>query len=171
MCRHHFAEAQLLPSQYDHCCCSLSPKLLHSLGDLLPAAPALTISIGSGHGLLESLLLKLFPKLDLRAIEVAYIQPQYLPETRIEVLRSTSEIWVGAAYAQSWMFVYPRELGLLSRYLEAYVSGSVQQIIWLGPRGDQSTIEKSFDRFGWRYWTVEDIGLPEYECCILSNKP
>ena len=45
------------PAVYAGCCLALSTPLVAHLHSLLPKAPALTLSIGSGFGLLEALLL------------------------------------------------------------------------------------------------------------------
>lgn len=159
-----------IENKNDHCCCSFSETLIHTLGSLLPRSPAVTISVGSGHGLLEFSLLRKFPETTLHAIEVTRIQPQYLPESRVHYVNSSLEIWSGAAYAQLWIFVYPRDFNLIKQYLETYASGEVKKIVWIGPKADQAIFESVLDANGWETRVIEDSGLPEYECFLLGQR-
>lgn len=154
----------------DHCCCSFSGTLIYTLGCLLPRPPAVTISVGSGHGLLEFSLLCKFPKTNLHAIEVTPIQPQYLPQNIIHYVNSSLAIWSGAAYAQLWIFIYPRDFDLIKRYLETHALGEVEKIVWIGPKTDQAILEKVLDEKGWETRVLQNSGLPEYECFLLGQK-
>ncbi|KAM7186158.1 hypothetical protein V8F20_011496 [Naviculisporaceae sp. PSN 640] len=49
------------PIRHQASCASLSLALLQLLNDVLPAPPSLTLSVGSGPGLIEALLLHHFP--------------------------------------------------------------------------------------------------------------
>lgn len=149
---------------------SLSSVLISTLTDYLPHSPALTISIGHGHGLLEAYLLKDCPTLNLLGIDVVYKTPQYLPGPQIRILNSTSALSGEARVAAVWMFVYAKDLGLIGRYMQEYGNGEVNTLIWIGPRMDWDDVEKGIPRERWRREVPEPNGLQEYEALVVWRK-
>ncbi|KAK0715217.1 hypothetical protein B0H67DRAFT_600909 [Lasiosphaeris hirsuta] len=136
------------PTRHPQSCASLSLPLLAFLHTTLPAPPALTFSIGSGHGLLEALLLHHYPAragtdpITLYGIEVAAAAAaapgpvnRFLPEPHALVVPGT---WAVApegvlCRAEGLVFVYPRQAGLVGRYLRGE---RVRVVVWVGPRCD-----------------------------------
>lgn len=74
-----------LPNLADHpklhidCCPSLSASFIMKLASILPTTPSLTLSIGSGSGLVEALLLHERNDIHVRAVEVLHNVNKYLP--------------------------------------------------------------------------------------------
>ncbi|KAL8920737.1 MAG: hypothetical protein Q9208_006067 [Pyrenodesmia sp. 3 TL-2023] len=136
-----------------------------------PHADTLTISIGHGHGLLEAYLLEQCPTLNLLGVDVFYTCPQYLPEAQVRILGSTSALLAESTGAEAWLFVYPKDLGLLGRYVHEYGDdGAVKTIVWIGPRMDWEDVERGIPRKGWRIEEPEVTGLKEYEALKLCRK-
>ena len=158
------------PQLYPHCDTSLSSTLLYVLSSILPSCPSLTLSIGSGHGLLEALLCYRYPDVLVHSVEVAYKIPQYHATNRLTFVSSTSSIWEGAKDAKAWLFVYPKDLSLVERYIERYGSGQVQIVVWIGPRNDLKDIEVGFNDVEWAKEVVEEAGLKEYEMLVVWRK-
>lgn len=158
------------PVSASHADSSLSSILVFTLCDILPHSPALTISIGHGHGLLEAYLLKASPTLNLLGIDVVNNAPQYLPEPQIRILTSRTALPVEAWVTEAWMFVYPKDMGLLGRYLQAYGRGAVSAIIWIGPRMDWEDFERGIPEEGWTREVPQVNGLKEYEALVVWRK-
>ena len=68
---------------------------------LLPPDPALTLSIGSGTGLLEALLLHQCPTLDLRAVEVSSANNENMPVDMMEIVNGYRDLYGLAAGASA----------------------------------------------------------------------
>lgn len=140
------------------------------LASLLPPDPALTLSIGSGTGLLEALLLHQRPKLELKAVEVPTINNKYMPINRIEIVDGYRDLCSLAADASAWMYVYPRDARLLQKYVQAFGDQKCELIIWIGPRADFPEPEDEY--FG-EMWIKEDFkecGLKDYETMALWRR-
>ncbi|KAL8684713.1 MAG: hypothetical protein Q9218_008171, partial [Villophora microphyllina] len=143
---------------------------------ILPPFPTLVLSIGHGHGVLEAHLLQACPTLNLLAIDIIHKQPQYLPEQNYLILPRSSEIYGNAKEAEVWMFIYPRDLGLVRRYLGHFPEGNVRTIIFVGPRADIREFEAGWGigreskGEGWRKEMVEENGLKEYEGLVVWRK-
>lgn len=163
-------QLSILPTHHPDCCCSLSIPLIDTLVKLLWPAPSLMISIGSGTGLLEALLLKKRSQITLKAIEASNTANQYMREEDLHIVRGTWDICYLAADAKTWLFVYPREPHLLSRYLQAYGSRSVRLIIWIGPKADFSDYEEAMCMPNWQNRLVEDSGLSHYELMVIWER-
>lgn len=133
-------------------CLSISTKLIHILKSILTTnGPQrndnLVLSVGSGSGLLEAHLLKhltSLPKytstftiqgLEVRSPPTAAPVNKYLPEQHSATVRGTWELSPLLDAADTLLFVYPREPGLVTRYLAARPA-SLRVVLWLGPRAD-----------------------------------
>lgn len=133
-------------------CLSISTKLIHTLTAILTAnAPDsnnnLILSVGSGSGLLEAHLLNHLTSLpnskskftvqgvEVRSSPTAAPVNKYLPEHHSATVRGTWELSPLLDSADTLLFVYPRDPGLLDRYLAARPA-SLRVILWLGPRAD-----------------------------------
>lgn len=128
------------PGTYPPSCSSLCRPLLSLLASSLPRSPIL--SVGSGAGLLEALLLQHNPSLKefLRGVEVAQVN-RFLPAESVITASGTWHVVDEARQAEALMFIYPREAKLLKAYLDATISQKVDTVIWLGPRMDWEEYE------------------------------
>ena len=160
--------AEHSPTHLPDCCSSLSVSLLKHLASLLPPDPALTLSIGSGSGLLEALLLYQRPAVDLKAVEVPTTNNKYMPTDRFQTVNGYRDLCDSAADASAWMFVYPRDVWLLREYVQAFGGQKCHLIIWIGPRADQ--LESGFFGEMWAKEEMEECGLKEYEIMALWRR-
>ncbi|RAK96836.1 uncharacterized protein BO80DRAFT_216936 [Aspergillus ibericus CBS 121593] len=159
------------PQAFPDCCLDISSTLVAHLAELLPPTPAFTISVGCGSGLLEALIAYRHPRTQIIGVEVALSVNRYLPEENIDVVGGTWDLHAGAAQAAAWMFVYPREPKLVTKYLETYGNGSVQLIVWLGPRADWADYEPCFHNSSFSvYLPEDDIGLMGYEMLAIMKR-
>lgn len=160
------------PIQVADCCSSLSAELLSTLVAILPRQPALTLSIGSGTGLLEALILQQCSDIRLQAIEVSETVSQYLPVEAMNIVHGTWALYGLAGDAAAWMFVYPRQASLLQSYIGKYGDVSVVTVVWLGPRVDFAEHRQILDQLGsaWTAEIVEDCGISTYEILAIWRK-
>ncbi|KAJ7628977.1 hypothetical protein FB45DRAFT_834981 [Roridomyces roridus] len=128
------------PLRHPSSCASLSIPLLELLNAILPTPPALTLSVGSGPGLLEALFLERHPHRtnSFLGVEVRVTHPRtvnrFLPDLNVVVVPGTWAIAPEAARAEALLFVYPRQPGLISVYLER--AKEVRTVVWIGSRCD-----------------------------------
>ncbi|RMD39439.1 hypothetical protein DV735_g5697, partial [Chaetothyriales sp. CBS 134920] len=137
------------------------------------AAPVLTVfSIGSGQGLLEALLIQHLARLEnnsssghssisVAGVEVYASPPvnKYLAQDCVCLVRGTWDVCEAvfatptpAAGFVVWMFVYPRHVSLVEKYVDILRGGEeehdgkavVQMVIWAGPRADVEDYETVF---------------------------
>ena len=155
---------------FPDCCSSLSVSLIKQLASLLPPNPALTLSIGSGSGLLEALLLRQRPTLDLKAVEVPTTKNKYMPVDRIEIVNGYRDLCNLAADASAWMFIYPRDPWLIQKYVQHFGDRKCELIIWIGPKADIPKIENDFLGQMWIKEDYEDRGLKDYEVMVLWRR-
>lgn len=156
------------PIHLPDCCSSLSVPFLKLLASLLPSDSGLTLSIGSGTGLLEALLLHQRPTLDLKAVEVPTSNNKYMPADRIQIVSGYRDLCNLAADAKAWMFVYPSDVWLLQEYVQAFGGQKCHLIIWIGPRADQ--LESEFFGAMWLKEDFEECGLKDYETMALWRR-
>ncbi|KAJ4021968.1 hypothetical protein NW752_000831 [Fusarium irregulare] len=184
------------PVRFPDCCLALSTKLLDILSDIFSRTTTskdkdkpTVLSIGSGSGLLEALLLHQQDNSDtgitsctcnVEGVEVQQAGKddvnKYLPEQAIYTVRGS---WDVVSRLQdpdvtSLMFVYPRQPGLLIDYMKAITREglNVQVIVWLGPMADWEVFESCFNG---QFAVVEkrqgaEAGLDEYEMMALVRK-
>ncbi|KAJ7017842.1 hypothetical protein C8F04DRAFT_418508 [Mycena alexandri] len=143
-------------SRHPSSCASLSLSLLDLLDAVLPPPSELTLSVGSGTGLLEALFLQRHPHRSSPAsflgVEVAQARPinRFLPEANTAVVLGTWAVVPGEAErAEGLMFVYPRQPGLVRAYLGR--GTTVRTVVWIGPRCDVDDFEGVM-----REWGEED---------------
>ena len=192
-------------NQYPDCCLSLSTTLLAYLSTLFNETasqrPTTVLSIGSGTGLLETLvshhLISLHntdsPPIKIEGVEV-YASPtvnKCLPPESVHVVHGT---WVicpraGDDDVRVWLFVYPRTVKLVQGYVERFVcdekqenravrgeGGWVEVIVWAGPRSDMEDYEivfSSLEGIGWKrdVRVGEQVGVREWEGVAVLSGP
>jgi hypothetical protein len=174
--QHHAVEEHVLPAlaetptAYAGCCLALSVPLVTHIRSLLPPQPALTLSIGSGFGLLEAHLLAPRPSLRIIGVEVAPSPNQYLPLPSHHTVHGSRFLEPLAGEATTWLFVYPRRVALVSEYMSNYGNGSVGQIIWIGPHADWAEYMACFT--GWHVHTqsAHDVGGRAWDVIAVAKR-
>lgn len=179
------------PSRHPDFCLSISTKLIHTLSTIVTDnGPVgnnnLILSVGSGSGLLEALFLKHLsslpdsaPKFTIQGVEVRSSPTEapvnkYLPEQYYTTVRGTWELSPLLDAADTLLFVYPREPGLVDRYLAARPA-SLRIVLWLGPRAD-------WEVFGGCFQGLEGIadmdlidgesaGVADFEMAAVARRP
>lgn len=140
------------PTRHPDFCLSISTILILRLSHILTengpdSKDNLILSVGSGSGLLETYLLEHTnsilnptPAFTIQGVEVrspptAAPVNKYLPWQHSTTVRGTWELSPLLDKAYTLLFVYPREPGLVARYLAARPA-SLRLVVWLGPRAD-----------------------------------
>lgn len=160
-----------VPFHRPDCCLSLSTVLIAELVRLLPCEPEFTLSIGSGSGLLEALIMQHGPMRTVTGVEVNSTVNKYMPEESVHVVTGTRDLCRVAAAAYAWLFVYPREPKLVAQYLQLYSDTTVQLVVWLGPRADWEDHEPLFRSSAFNIIEIpQDCGLAPYEMMAAITK-
>jgi hypothetical protein len=159
------------PKAHPGCCLALSAPLIAYLHSLLPSAPQLVLSIGSGFGLLEALLLASPPTLlHIIGVEVDPSPNVYLPPSNHRTVYGTRFLEPLAGEATTWLFVYPRRVGLVNEYLTKYGEGSVKHIIWIGPRADWDDYDGCFLGWDTKVQGADEVGGRAWEVIAVASK-
>jgi len=174
------------PARHPDCCLSLSSKLLTILADVFPRSspPSSTLlSVGSGSGLLEALLLDHAQHtLNVEGVEVHQQDDtqvnRYLPEPCYHTVRGTWDLSPRLRDADvcGLMFVYPRQVDLVRRYVEAASSlpaQHVRHIVWLGPQADWADFKVAFAGVrdsNLKILSGEEGGLEEFEMMAILQR-
>ncbi|KAF2805023.1 uncharacterized protein BDZ99DRAFT_111585 [Mytilinidion resinicola] len=151
-------------------CLGLSLPLIERIARILPHNPRTIVSIGSGTGLFEALLLHHEPDLTLYGVEVGSDLSinKYIPEQYTETVGGTWDLCSLAESAAAWMFVYPRSPKLVAQYLERYASSkTLEMVVWLGPREDWTVFEPCFSRASMCAEISQDALLRPYEMMAI----
>ncbi|KAF2182896.1 hypothetical protein K469DRAFT_711611 [Zopfia rhizophila CBS 207.26] len=168
------------PSVHPDSCLALSVPLLNHLRSLLSQEPDLVLSIGSGTGLLEYFLLNHASaspqKLNILGVEV-YPSPNiYLPPPHNLTVIGTWSLHPLAGKAKAWLFVYPKQVTLVERYLKVFGADSAEMVVWIGPRSDWDDYKHCFDEDQGRfYYEVEvrgadEVGGSAWELIAVARK-
>jgi hypothetical protein len=158
------------PTAYPGCCLALSEPLIAYFASLLPPPPSLTLSIGSGFGLLERFLVTKPHAYHVMGIEVEPSSNRYLPSSNHRVVHGTRFLEPLAAEATTWLFVYPRRVGLVREYLAEHGKGSVQRVLWAGPKADWDDYKPCFAGWHVEELSADQIGGREWELIAVANK-
>ncbi|KAJ4142270.1 hypothetical protein NW754_009720 [Fusarium falciforme] len=154
------------PVRHPNCCLSFSSKLIKILTRIFsstanPDGTSTVLSIGSGSGLLEALLLAHVEAKDdsgaasfnVEGVEVQQLSGKppvnrYLPEQAIYTVRGTWDVVTRLQDSDvtALMFVYPRQPTLVTEYIKAIAEQDlgIQTIVWLGPMADWDVFETCF---------------------------
>ncbi|KAF2627091.1 hypothetical protein BU25DRAFT_69485 [Macroventuria anomochaeta] len=156
---------------YSGCCLALSAPLVAHVHSLLPPPPALTLSIGSGFGLLEALLIAPPYASNIIGVEVEPSANTYLSAPHHRIVYGTRFLEPLAAQATGWLFVYPRRVGLVGEYVAAYGRDRVNTIIWVGPQADWDDYQGCFAA-GWEVQTqgADAVGGKAWELIAIARK-
>lgn len=157
-----------IPAHHPDCCAAISSVLVETIAHILPPRPSLTISIGSGTGLFEALLLQEQPAKDIEAVEVSSHINQYLPDEKVNVVRGTWDLCLLASDAIAWMFIYPREISLMGMYFEKFSPSKTRMLLWLGPCADFSIVQTVVPD-GWKIDRMENL-TSEYEIMAVWRR-
>lgn len=128
------------------------------------------MSIGSGSGLLEALLLHEEPQLNIYGVEVSSAVNKYLLKERLRLVNGTWDLSSLAKTASTWIFVYPRDVSLVKKYAQTFGEDAVRQVVWIGPLSDFKECEAVFLGPDWIRGDFEDRGFSEYEAMILWRR-
>jgi hypothetical protein len=173
---------------YAGCCLALSTPLVAHLHSMLPKAPGLTLSIGSGFGLLEALLLagpargweegegnSSSNTVVVIGVEVAPSSNTYLPATHHRTVHGSRFLDPLAAEADVLLFVYPRRVALVSEYMAAHAHahgcGNLHTIIWAGPHADWDDYKSCF-AVGWevRTQSAQEVGGKAWDLLAVAQR-
>lgn len=165
-------ELNATPTRFPDCCLAISSTFLEKLSALLPQAPRYTLSIGSGSGLFESLLAHKYCNITIQGVEVNSTVNRYIAEENMHVVNGGWGLCSAAEGAAAWMFVYPRDPKLISKYIDILDSSITEEIVWVGPKVDWGDYEErlrqsSFPELNF----LEDCGLAPYEIAVIARKP
>ncbi|KAK1707514.1 hypothetical protein CaCOL14_001396 [Colletotrichum acutatum] len=188
------------PQRHPDSCLTLSLPLIKALHAQLPPTPELTLSIGSGTGLVEALLDSLAdtkdqnptqedpraskasqetpaPRpLNLTSIEIAPSPNKYHPNHR--TVPGTWALDPAAAEAKAWIFVYPKQVALVKKYMEAFASShsskkaaAVETVLYVGPRMDWDDFRGALEPYAesvevWDEERMEGVGGRGWECVV-----
>ncbi|KAF1970228.1 hypothetical protein BU23DRAFT_395967, partial [Bimuria novae-zelandiae CBS 107.79] len=155
---------------YPGCCLALSVPLLAHLHALLPQPPALTLSIGSGYGLLEAILLNPPYNVNIVGVEVQPSPNTHLPHTRHRTVPGSRFLEPLAQEAGVWMFAYPRRVGLLDEYLREHGGGKVEMVVWIGPTMDWEDYRGCFEEWQVEAKSAEEVGGRAWEVIAVARK-
>ncbi|KAI9699602.1 MAG: hypothetical protein M1820_007102 [Bogoriella megaspora] len=95
-------------------------------------------------------------------VEVVGKSISSLPENMQEYVPGTWSTCRLAENAIVWLFVYPRDPGLLLKYLSEFGERAVERIVWLGPNADWPDYDEILREWG-DAQIVRESGLVAYE--------
>lgn len=159
-----------VPAVHPACCLALSTPLITHLSSLLPRAPSLTTSIGSGYGLLEALLLAPPYNRNIVGVEVHPSPNTHLPPAHHRTVAGSRFLEPLAGDAEAWMFVYPRRVGLIEQYLGEYGEAKVQVCVWIGPTADWDDYKGVFVDWDVEMRGADEIGGRAWEVVAVARK-
>ncbi|CAO2648689.1 Nn.00g079560.m01.CDS01 [Neocucurbitaria sp. VM-36] len=158
------------PTVYSGCCLALSTPLLAHISALLQPSPSIVLSVGSGFGLLEAYLSAKPYSLNIIGVEVEPSPNKYLPVSNHRAVHGSRFLEPLASEAMAWLFIYPRRVGLLQEYLSQYGEGSVEKIIWAGPKADWEDYVDCFAGWDVTGQSADEIGGRASELIAVASK-
>ncbi|PVH94027.1 hypothetical protein DM02DRAFT_618897 [Periconia macrospinosa] len=159
------------PAVLSGCCVALSSRLLSNLSTVLPPAPSLVLSIGSGSGLLEGLLRADPYNIHILGVEVQPSVNRYLSVAHHRTVTGTYSLEPLASESEAWMFIYPRRVGLIQAYISMYEDSAVSKILWIGPAADWDDYKVCFgNRWNVKVQNADEIGGREWELVVVASK-
>jgi hypothetical protein len=159
------------PKRFPDCCLAISNTLITHLGSILPKKPAFTLSIGSGSGLLEGLISHCNESVSVEGVEVNSTVNRYIAEEDMNIVGGGWGLCSNAQQASAWMFVYPRDPKVITKYIDTYADQVVEFIVWLGPRADWPIFEPCFRQSSFCELRFFEAGIAPYETAVVARKP
>lgn len=158
------------PTRFPDYCLALSSTFLNYMVTLLPQRPGFTLSVGSGSGLLEAIITHTDENVLVEGVEVNSTVNRYIAEENMHVVGGNWGLCSQAAHALAWMFVYPRDPNLITKYIQTY-GDDAEMLIWIGPRVDWVDYESCFRQSIFADLLFpEDVGLTPYERVVVARK-
>lgn len=157
------------PKRFPDCCLAISSTLITHLGSILPKKPEFTLSVGSGSGLLEGLIVHCNEGVSVEGVEVDSTINRYIAEEDTNVVGGGWGLCSNAQQASAWMFVYPRDPKLITKYIDTYGDQRVELIVWLGPRADWPVFEPCFRQSSFSELSFLDVGITPYEAAVVAR--
>ncbi|USP80703.1 hypothetical protein yc1106_07977 [Curvularia clavata] len=158
------------PTTYSGCCLALSTQLVAYIRSLLTPPPCIAVSIGSGFGLLEAYIMTGNHGFHVIGVEVEPSPNKYLPSSHHRIVHGTRFLEPLVAQATTWLFVYPRRVGLVQEYMAAHGQGSVEKIIWAGPKADWDDYKPCFAGWHLHEQDAGAIGGQPWELIAVASK-
>lgn len=158
------------PTTYSGCCLALSTQLVAYIRSLLTPLPCITVSIGSGFGLLEAYIMAGNHDFHVIGVEVEPSPNKYLPSSHHLIVHGTRFLEPLAAQATTWLFVYPRRVGLVQEYMAAHGQESVEKIIWAGPKADWDDYKPCFADWNIQEHEAGAVGGQSWELIAVATK-
>ena len=164
-----------VPARFADCCVAISKPLIQAISARLPPHPATVLSVGSGSGLLESLLVKdgageVTSPLNLFGVEVPSCVNKHLRQDRLLRVSSTSCVYADAVFAEALIFVYPRQVSLIAQYLQICLGGMLEILVWFGHRSDWADAEDLLSSSFSNLEYVDIPGIAEYELLVVATE-
>ncbi|CAI6328948.1 unnamed protein product [Periconia digitata] len=159
------------PAVYPGCCVALSPLLLSNLSTILPSSSSLILSIGSGTGFLEALLRSEPHDINIIGVEVHPSINRYLQTNHHRVVAGSYSLEPLAIEAETWLFIYPRRVGLVQSYISTYGQGVINQIVWIGPTADWEDYKQCFEvHWDLKVQSAGELGGRGWELVAVASK-
>ncbi|KAK5104853.1 hypothetical protein LTR62_002775 [Meristemomyces frigidus] len=160
------------PAYFADCCAAISRPLIHTIIHLLPPPPTCVLSIGSGSGLLEAMILQVTAghQVELFGVEVPSCVNKFLPEQHVLRVPSTTSLHSDAILAQTLLFVYPRKVSLIEDYLKTFRTGMLAQVIWYGQKNDWPEANDLLSLFFHRVCVIDTVGVADHELLAMASK-
>lgn len=137
---------------------------------LLPRKPEFTLSVGSGSGLLEAIITQIDEDVLVQGVEVNSTVNRYIAEEDMHVVGGGWGVCSRAQQASAWMFVYPRDPKLVTKYIDTYGDAGAM-IVWIGPRVDWVDYESCFRQSDFAdLHFPESVGVSPYETVVIARK-
>ena len=164
------------PVHFGDCCPGVSQPLIDVLLDRLPQDPALILSVGSGSGLFEAIILHVAEhdrgrSLNLCGIEVPPCINKHLSQDRVLRVPCSMSLHPEAFFASALMFIYPRRANLVAMYLDAFSDGALETLVWLGHRNDWPEMELLLLAAFVKLEQIDGPGIPDYELVAVASMP
>ncbi|CAG7958461.1 unnamed protein product [Penicillium olsonii] len=159
------------PHRFPDCCLGVSSTLIDHITSILPKKPAFTVSVGSGSGLLEALIVNRHDNVSVHGVEIGSTVNRYIAEEDMHVVTGGWGLCPAAQQASAWLFVYPRDPKLIKKYIDVYGHQSIDLIIWFGPRVDWPDYEPQFAQSSFAELTFpDDVGMTPYELMAVARR-
>ena len=158
------------PPTYSGSCLALSTQLVAYIRTLLAPPPCISVSIGSGFGLLEAYLMTGDYGFHVIGVEVEPSPNKYLSSSHHRIVNGTRFLQPLADQATTWLFVYPRRVGLVQEYMAAYGQKSVEKIVWAGPKADWDDYKACFAGWHLQEQDASAVGGQAWELITVASK-